>query len=51
MEESELIKQAQSGNKKALEQLVKNYENTVYIFSFKIKNGLRIQCRKHFSVY
>jgi RNA polymerase sigma-70 factor (ECF subfamily) len=36
MEELELIKQAQSGNKKALEQLVKNYENTVYNFSFKI---------------
>jgi RNA polymerase sigma-70 factor (ECF subfamily) len=36
MEESELIKEAQSGNKKALEQLVKNYENTVYNFSFKI---------------
>ncbi|MGA7720393.1 MAG: helix-turn-helix domain-containing protein [Ignavibacteriaceae bacterium] len=36
MEEAELIKQAQSGDKKALEQLVKNYENTVYNFSFKI---------------
>ncbi len=36
MEEQELITQAQQGNKKALAELVKNYEQTVYNFSFKI---------------
>ncbi len=36
MNESILIEQAQAGNKSAIEQLVKNYENTVYNFSFKI---------------
>src|SRR4030065_152235 len=35
-EEKELIKQAQKGNKKALAELVKQYEQTVYNFSFKI---------------
>ncbi|OGU56403.1 MAG: RNA polymerase subunit sigma-70 [Ignavibacteria bacterium RBG_13_36_8] len=35
-EEKELIKQAQKGNKKALSELVKQYEQTVYNFSFKI---------------
>ncbi len=36
MTEVDLIKQAQSGNRKALSELVKNYEQTVYNFSFKI---------------
>ena len=36
MEEKELIKKAQSGDKKALAELVKKYEQTIYNFSFKI---------------
>ncbi len=36
MSESELIKKAQSGDKKSLAELVKKYENTVYNFAFKI---------------
>ena len=36
MEEKELIELAQSGNKKALSELVKKYEQTIYNFSFKI---------------
>lgn len=36
MEENELIKLAQSGDKKALAELVKKYEQTIYNFSFKI---------------
>ncbi len=34
--EEELIEQAQAGNRKALAELVKRYEQTVYNFSFKI---------------
>lgn len=34
--EDELIKLAQEGNRKALAELVKKYEQTVYNFSFKI---------------
>lgn len=36
MNEVDLIKEAQNGDKKALAELVKNYEQTVYNFSFKI---------------
>ena len=36
MEEDKLIALAQSGDKRALTELVKNYEQTVYNFSFKI---------------
>ena len=36
MEEEKLIKRAQKGDKAALTELVKNYEQTVYNFSFKI---------------
>jgi DNA-directed RNA polymerase specialized sigma24 family protein len=36
MKESELVKQAQKGDKKALAQLVKNHEQTIYNFAFKI---------------
>lgn len=36
MSENELIEKAQKGDRKALSQLVKNYEQTVYNFSFKI---------------
>ena len=36
MEELELIDRAQKGDKKALAELVKKYEQTVYNFSFKI---------------
>jgi RNA polymerase sigma-70 factor, ECF subfamily len=36
MNESIFIEQAQAGNKRAIKQLVKYYENTVYNFSFKI---------------
>ncbi len=36
MNELELIAQAQQGNKKALAELVKLYEQTVYNFSYKI---------------
>jgi RNA polymerase sigma-70 factor, ECF subfamily len=36
MEEQKLIELAQSGDKKALTELVKLYEQTVYNFSFKI---------------
>ncbi|MGE5436446.1 MAG: RNA polymerase sigma factor [Syntrophothermus sp.] len=36
MEENELIAEAKAGNKKALAELVKMYEQTVYNFSFKI---------------
>jgi RNA polymerase sigma-70 factor, ECF subfamily len=36
MEEIKLIEQAQLGDKKSLEELVKKYESTVYNFSFKI---------------
>jgi len=36
MEEKKLIEQAQSGDKKALAELVKNYEQTIYNFAFKI---------------
>ena len=35
-DEEKLIELAKSGDKKALTQLVKNYEQTVYNFSFKI---------------
>jgi RNA polymerase sigma-70 factor (ECF subfamily) len=35
-DEEVLIEQAKNGDKKALTQLVKNYEQTVYNFSFKI---------------
>ncbi|RPI75412.1 MAG: sigma-70 family RNA polymerase sigma factor [Ignavibacteriales bacterium] len=35
-DEEVIIDQAKKGNKKALTQLVKNYEQTVYNFSFKI---------------
>jgi RNA polymerase sigma-70 factor (ECF subfamily) len=36
MEEKQLIEKAQNGNKKALAELVKNYEQTIYNFAFKI---------------
>jgi RNA polymerase sigma-70 factor (ECF subfamily) len=36
MEETELIALAQAGDKKALAKLVKNYEQTIYNFAFKI---------------
>ncbi len=36
IDESELIKKAKSGDKKALSRLVNNYEKTVYNFAFKI---------------
>lgn len=36
MEEQEIIELAQGGDRKALSELVKNYEQTVYNFSFKI---------------
>ncbi len=36
MNETELIEKAQEGDKTALANLVKNYEQTVYNFSFKI---------------
>ena len=36
MEESKLIELAKSGDRNALAQLVKNNEQTVYNFSFKI---------------
>jgi RNA polymerase sigma-70 factor (ECF subfamily) len=36
MEEQELIEQAQKGDRKALAELVRQYEQTVYNFSFKI---------------
>src|SRR5512147_1146372 len=36
MEEIELIEEAKKGNKKALAELVKKYEQTIYNFSFKI---------------
>ncbi len=36
MEEEVLIKHAQNGDQKALAELVKNYEQTVYNFAFKV---------------
>lgn len=36
MEETELIKLAQNGDKKALARLVRNHEQTIYNFAFKI---------------
>ena len=36
MNEEELIETAKSGDKKAMTELVKNYEKTVYNFAFKI---------------
>jgi RNA polymerase sigma-70 factor, ECF subfamily len=36
MEEKEIIEKAQSGDRQALSLLIKNYEQTVYNFSFKI---------------
>jgi RNA polymerase sigma-70 factor (ECF subfamily) len=36
MDEKKLIADAQSGDKKALAELVKNYEQTIYNFAFKI---------------
>jgi RNA polymerase sigma-70 factor (ECF subfamily) len=36
MEEKQLIEKAQDGDKKALAELVKNYEQTIYNFAFKI---------------
>ena len=36
MDESKLVELAKSGNRQALAQLVKNNEQTVYNFSFKI---------------
>lgn len=36
MEEIDLIKQAQNGDKNALAQIVKKYEQTIFNFSFKI---------------
>ncbi len=36
MEEQKTIESAKSGDKKAMAELVKNYEKTVYNFSFKI---------------
>jgi RNA polymerase sigma-70 factor (ECF subfamily) len=36
MDEKEIIRQAQEGDKNALAQLVKKYEQTIYNFAFKI---------------
>jgi len=36
MEEEILIKLAQSGDRKALSEIVKKYEKTIYNFAFKI---------------
>lgn len=36
MSEDQLLKEAQKGDKSALAKLVKNYEQTVYNFSFKV---------------
>jgi len=36
MDEQKIIELAQSGDRKALAELIKNYEQTVYNFSFKI---------------
>jgi RNA polymerase sigma-70 factor (ECF subfamily) len=36
MDEIEIISRAQAGDKKALARLVKNYEQTIYNFAFKI---------------
>lgn len=36
MDEQELILEAQSGSKKALAELVKRYEKTIYSFAFKV---------------
>ncbi len=36
MEETELIAEAKKGNKKALAEIVRKYEQTIYNFSFKI---------------
>lgn len=36
MEETEIIEKAQSGDRQALSDLIKKYEQTVYNFSFKI---------------
>ena len=36
MDEIKLIERAQRGDKKALAELVKHYEQTVFNFSFKI---------------
>ena len=36
MKETELIEKAKSGDKKALSEIVKRYEQTIYNFSFKI---------------
>ncbi len=36
MDEKELIKKAQNGDRKALAELVRKYEQTIYNFSFKI---------------
>jgi len=36
MDENKLIADAQSGDKKALAEVVKNYEQTIYNFAFKI---------------
>ncbi len=36
MEETEIIEKAQSGDRQALQNLIKKYEQTVYNFSFKI---------------
>ncbi len=36
MSETEIIEKAQSGDKRALSDLIKSYEKTVYNFSFKI---------------
>ena len=36
MEETEIIKLAQKGDRKALAEIVNNYEQTIYNFSFKI---------------
>ncbi|MBT8380141.1 MAG: RNA polymerase sigma factor [Ignavibacteria bacterium] len=36
MEEKELIEKAKKGDKKALSEIVKRYEQTIYNFSFKI---------------
>ncbi len=36
MDETKIIRKAQAGDKKALAQLVKDYEQTIYNFAFKI---------------
>src|SRR3989339_140929 len=36
MDEEKLIEKAQNGDRQALAEIVKNYEQTVYNFSFKI---------------